>query len=227
MNEEDVLAWLSKTGTKKHRDGLARFAIPSDKAYGVGVGALRAYAKKIGTDPALAAKLWKTGELEPRLLAAFIDDPAKVTPARMDAWCKDFDNWAVVDTLCFACWDRSPHAWSKVAKWSKEKGEFQKRAAFAMLWSLSVHDKESPDAPFLRGLSLCEKAAGDDRNFVRKAVNMALRAVGKRNVALNKAAIAVAERLAASANAAARWNGKDALRELKSPSVVKRLGRKK
>lgn len=219
MQVPDILAWLERTGRAKVREGLARFAIPSDRAFGVPVGKLRAYAKHVGRDHALALALWKTDYLEARLLCAFIDDPDKVTAAQMDRWCKDFDNWAVVDTLCFACWDRSPHAWEKVARWAKEKGEFQKRAAFAMLWSLSVHDKASGDEPFLKGLALVERAAGDERHFVKKAVNMALRAVGKRNAALNRAAIGVAARLAASKEPAPRWNGKSALRELKTAKL--------
>ena len=223
MNAQAVLKWLGKNGTKKNRDALARFAIPSEQAFGVPMGALQKLAKQVGRNHALAAELWATGRLEPRLLCAYIDDPAKVTSAQMDRWCRQFDNWAVVDTLCFALFDRTPHAWSKVARWAKHREEFPKRAAFALLWGLTVHDKASGDAPFLGGLALIEAAAGDERNFVRKAVNMALRATGKRNAALNAAAIAVARRLAASPEAAARWNGKDALRELTSASVRKRL----
>jgi 3-methyladenine DNA glycosylase AlkD len=133
----------------------------------------------------------------------------------MEEWRRDFDNWAICDTACFALFDRTPHAWSKVRQWAGLKDEFGKRAAFALLWGLTVHDKRSGDEPFLKGLKLIEEAADDERNFVKKAVNMALRATGKRNAALRAAAVAVAQRLAASDNAAARWNGKDALRELK------------
>ena len=141
----------------------------------------------------------------------------------MDRWCKDFDNWAICDTICFNLFDRTPHAWAKVTQWSSKRDEFEKRTAFALLWSLTVHDRSAGNEQFVQGLALIERAAGDERNFVKKAVNMALRAIGKRNRALNAAAVAVARRLAASDDATARWVGKDALRELTSPSVAKRL----
>jgi 3-methyladenine DNA glycosylase AlkD len=141
----------------------------------------------------------------------------------MDRWCRDFDNWAFCDALSFNLFDRSPHAWDKVVEWSRREKEFEKRTAFALLWSLSVHDKGAANDAFLRGLELIEREAGDDRNFVKKATNMALRAIGKRNRALNTAAVAVARRLAKSDDASARWVGSDALRELTSPGVSKRL----
>ena len=144
----------------------------------------------------------------------------------MDAWCKDFDNWAICDTACFVLFDRSPHAFKKVAQWAKSKDEFTKRAAFALLASLTVHDKLATEQAFLRCLPLVEKAALDERNFVKKSVNWALRSVGKRSVALNRASIAVAERLATRTEAPPRWVGKDALRELKSPGVQKRLAKR-
>jgi len=223
---DSILAELKRRGTKGSRDGMARYAIASDKAFGVSVGTLRQLAKRLGTDRKLAAALWKSGWYEARMLATMVDDPALVTPAQMDRWCGDFDNWAICDTACFHLFDKTPHAWGRVTAWAKNKDEFGKRAAFALMWGLSVHDKQSGDAAFLRGLALIERAAGDDRNFVKKAVNMALRAVGKRNAALNAAAIAVARRLAASDEPAARWNGKDALRELTGPSVARRLAAK-
>jgi 3-methyladenine DNA glycosylase AlkD len=141
----------------------------------------------------------------------------------MDRWVRDFDNWAICDTACFALFDRTPHAWCKVAQWSRRREEFIKRTAFALLWSLTVHDKRAGDESFIQGLRLIEQAATDERHFVKKAVNMALRAIGKRNAALNAAAVAVAQRLSVSTQAAARWVGKDALRELTGPSVTRRL----
>jgi len=220
---EYALAWLEKNGSKAGRDGMARYNIPSDKAFGVPMNRIQALAKELGKDHALAEALWKTDRYEARLLAAYVDEPARVTIAQMDRWCRDFDNWGVVDTLCFALFDRTSGAWSRVDKWAAMKGEFQKRAAFALLWGLTVHDKASGDAPFLKALKLVEGAAADERHFVKKAVNMALRAVGKRSAALNKAAIAVAERLAAAADPAPRWVGKDALRELRDPALARRL----
>ena len=210
----DVVAWLKKKGTKAERDGMARFALPSDKAFGVSVGTLKQHAKSLGRDHDLAAALWATGWYEARMLATMIDEPERVTPAQMDRWCRDFDNWGICDTACFHLFDRTPHAWGKVTAWAKKRAEYEKRAAFALLWGLTVHDKRSGDAPFLDGLGLIEAAADDDRHYVKKAVNMALRATGKRNRALNAAAVAVAKRLAASEHPPARWIGKDALREL-------------
>jgi 3-methyladenine DNA glycosylase AlkD len=141
----------------------------------------------------------------------------------MDRWCRDFDNWGICDTVCFHLFDRTPHAWAKIAQWHDRREEFVKRAAFALLWGLTVHDKHAGDEPFAQGLLKVELAATDERHFVKKSVNMALRAVGKRNPALNAAAVTVARRLADSPQAAARWVGKDALRELTSSAVIRRL----
>ena len=152
-----------------------------------------------------------------------IDDPSAVTAAQMDRWCKDFDNWAFCDAMSFNLFDRTPYAWAKVAQWSTRRSEFEKRTAFALLWSLTVHDKAAGDERFEEGLAIIEREAGDERHFVKKATNMALRAIGKRNRALNSSAVIVARRLANSKDATARWVGKDALRELTSPAVTKRL----
>ncbi len=143
----------------------------------------------------------------------------------MDRWAKSFDNWAICDTACFHLFDRTPLAWAKVEAWASRKEEFVKRAAFALLASLAVHDKNAPDDGFIRGLAFIENAANDQRNFVKKAVNWALRAIGKRNAALHSSALAVAKRLAAHAEVTPRWVGKDALRELRGPSVARRLGK--
>ena len=218
-----VLAWLERKGSPQVRAGMARYAIPSDKAFGIPVGVLRQEGKRLGPDHALAAALWKTGLYEARMLASFVDDPASVIPAQMDRWCADFDSWAICDTACFALFDRSPHAWRKVEQWAGRGEEFVKRAAFALLASLSLHDKRTGDAPFAKGLALIERAATDERNFVKKGVNWALRSIGRRSTPLHANAVAVAKRLAASHNAAARWVGKDALRDLASPASQKRL----
>jgi 3-methyladenine DNA glycosylase AlkD len=204
---------------------MARYGIVSPKAFGVGVAPLRARAKRLGRDHALALALWETGWFEARMLAVLVDDPARVTPVQMDGWARDFDNWAVCDTACFALFDRTPHAWRKITTWSGRRGEFVKRAAFALLASVALHDKGAPDAPFLRGLRLIERAATDERNFVKKAVNWALRAIGGRNRELNREAIEVSRRLAASEDATARWVGKDALRAFASPAMQKRVAR--
>lgn len=223
---EDVktaLDWLKANATKAVRDGMARYAIPSERAFGVSVKNIQLLAKRLGRSHELAAALWNTGWYEARMLASYVDEPARVTPAQMDRWCREFDNWAICDTVCFALFDRTPHAWGKVEQWSRRRDEFVKRAAFALLWALNAHDETAGDDQFARGLKLIESAATDERNFVKKAVNMALRAIGKRSSALHANAVAVAQRLADSPDASARWVGKNALRELTSPAVARRL----
>lgn len=223
---DSVVALLKSKATKATRDGMARYGIPSENALGATVGTLRQVAKGIGRDHQLADDLWKTGIYEARMLATFVDDPALVTPAQMDRWRRDFDSWAICDTACFHLFDKTPHAWAKVRKWATLKEEFGKRAAFALIASLTVHDKTSGDEPFAVSLVLIENAASDDRNFVKKAVDWALRSVGKRSPKLHAAAIATAERLIASPHASAKWIGRTSLRELRSPGVAKRLAKK-
>lgn len=202
---------------------MARYGVPSDNALGVTMSNMKKLGKELGPNHALAAALWDTGLYEARMVASLIDEPARVTSAQMDRWCRDFDNWGLCDTVCFALFDRTPHAWAKVTKWSSRREEFAKRAAFALLWGLTVHDKQADDSLFVGGLRLIERAAEDERHFVKKSVNMALRAVGKRNRALNTAAIATARRLSESSESTAKWVGKDALRELTSASLARRL----
>jgi 3-methyladenine DNA glycosylase AlkD len=218
-----ALAWLKKHSKKSVRDGMARYAIPSDKALGVLMGDIQKLGRQLGRDHALALALWKTDVYEARMLCAYVDEPARVTPAQMDAQARAFDNWAICDTLCFALWVRSPHAFKKIHQWASHRDEYVKRASFALLASMALKHKESTDADYLRCLPLIEKAASDERNFVKKGVSWALRGVGRRSAALNKASIALAKKLAASEDAAPRWIGKDALRELSSAAVQKRL----
>ena len=220
---EYALAWLKKRGTKRNREGMARYGIVAKKVFGVSMGTMQSLAKKLGKSHELSRALWKTGWYEARMLASMVGEPDKVTPAEMERWARAFENWAVCDTMTFKLWDRTPHAWAKVNEWSTRDEEFVKRAAFALLASLTVHDKKAPDENYLKGLELIEREAADGRNFVRKAVNWALRSIGKRNPALNKEAVSVASRMAESDNAAERWVGKDALRELTSPAVQERL----
>ena len=220
---EAALVWLKKHSTRATRDGMARYAIPSDNAYGVAMKDIKALGKQLGQRNDLAIALWDTGVYEARMLTSFVADPALLKSTQMNRWCKDFDNWAICDAMCFNLFDRSPHRWAKVKQWSTSRKEFEKRTAFALLWSLSVHDKQAADEQFIDGLALIERAANDERNFVKKAVNMALRAVGKRNQKLNAAALVLARRLSESEDQTARWVGRDALRELTSASVKKRL----
>ena len=159
------------------------------------------------------------------MLACFVDEPERVTAAQMDRWCRDFDNWGICDTACFHLFDRTSFAWDKARQWSKSPSEFIKRAGFALMASLVAHDKSARDPQFLALLPLIEEGARDERNFVKKAVNWALRTIGKHSLNLNKVAVTTAKRLAASKEAAPRWVGKDALRELASPKVRARLSR--
>lgn len=222
-----VLRELERKGSRRTRDEmLTRYGITAPKAFGVPVGVIKAMGKKLGTDHALALALWDTGWYEARLLTAFVDDPAKVTAAQMDRWARDFDNWGVCDTLCFSLFDRTPHAWRKAEQWAKQDAEFVKRAGYALLACLALHDKAASDARFLKSLEWIESGADDDRNFVKKGVSWALRLVGRRNQSLNAAAVELCERLVESPAPAARWNGKQALRELTSPLVKRQLAGK-
>jgi 3-methyladenine DNA glycosylase AlkD len=205
---------------------MARYAIPSQHAYGVAMKDIKALGQRLGRRQELAVALWHTGVYEARMLVSFVGDPAALTAAQMDRWCRDFDNWGLCDTVCFVLFDKTPHAWTTVKRWAGRRGEFTKRAAFALLWGLSVHDKNAADRAFVEGLVLIERAADDDRHFVKKGVNMALRAVGKRSPPLHAAAVKVATRLATSSQGSAQWIGKDALRELGSSSVARRIAKR-
>jgi 3-methyladenine DNA glycosylase AlkD len=219
----EVLAWLERTGTREDREGMARYGIVAARAFGVPVGALRKKGKELGRSHELAAALWASGWYEARLLAAFVDDPARVTPAQMDRWARDFENWADCDTVCFHLFDKTPHALARVAAWAKRREEFVKRAAFALLASVALHDKALPDGHFAKLLPLVERGAADDRNFVKKGVLWALRGIGERSPALRAEALAVARRLAAADGSAERWVGRSALRELNSAAATRRL----
>jgi 3-methyladenine DNA glycosylase AlkD len=218
---------LERKSTKRDRDNLARFGITATRPFGVSMANLRGLAKQLGPSHDLAAALWITERYEARMLACLIDEPARVTAAQMDRWCRDFDNWAIADTACFYLFDRTAAAWTKVVAWSKRRDEFGKRAAFALLASLALHSPaDAADQPFLNSLSIIEDAALDQRNFVKKAVNWALRAIGERNRILHTAACGVARRLAESHDGSARWLGTDASKQLQRPPVLKRLAAK-
>ena len=221
-----AIALLKRKSSRTYRAGMVRYAIPTDRAFGVPVGSIRSVAKQVGRDHQLALALWKTGWFEARMLATMVDEPALVTPSQMDRWSGDFDNWAICDTACFGLFDRSPHAFRKVTEWAPRKEEFVRRAAFALMASVALHDKKSPDRPFVRWLSLIERGAKDDRNFVKKGVSWALRTVGARNLALHRRAIALSKRLAKSEVQSERWVGNDALRDLQRPLVATRVARK-
>ena len=226
MTRDEALAWLKRSGTRREALGLARYGIVAPRAFGVPMSRLLALKKRIGTDRALAAALWKSGWYEARLLAAMVDDPKQVTRRQMDAWARAFDNWGVCDTVCWHLFDYTPFAFEKARQWSRSPREFVKRGGFALMASLVLRDKTAPDARFVALLPLIEKGARDERNFVKKGVNWALRTVGKRSRTVHAAALASAKRLAESEEPSCRWVGKDALRELASPKVRARVARR-
>ena len=201
-------------GNKRNIEGMARFGITSNQVLGVSVTTLRKYARSIPKDHALAQKLWNTGILEARMLACFIDKPELVTKRQMDAWARDFDNWAICDTCCLSLFDKTPHAFEKAHSWSKQKREFVKRAGFALMACLAWHDTRSPNERFREFFVPIRREATDERNTVRKAVNWALRQIGKRNETMLRQAIAQATMILTIDSPSARWIASDALREL-------------
>jgi 3-methyladenine DNA glycosylase AlkD len=216
----DCVAELERHADPAIRDGLARYGIvTADRTIGVRVGDIRAIAKPRRRNHALALELWETQIYEARFLAVMVDDPAQVSPEQMDSWRSGFDNWATCDTACFDLFDKTPHAFDAIDRWAGLNDEFGRRAAFALLASVALHAKKLPDQPFLDRLPLIEAAAADGRNFVKKGVNWALRAVGRRSPPLNSAGIELAERLADSQIASERWVGKDALKALRDPRL--------
>ncbi|MEM8591255.1 MAG: DNA alkylation repair protein [Pseudomonadota bacterium] len=217
MTPKDVLTWLRAEASEAHRASLARYGIPTEGALGVPMGVMKKQAKAWGYHHALALELWKDGGYEARTMAAHLADPAELTGDRMDAWTADFDNWAICDTCCYQLFAKATPRWEKVKTWAPEEEEFVKRAAFALIWALTRHDKNAPDAAFTATFPLIEAAASDDRPLVHKAVDMALRAIGKRNRALNEAATAFAQSIAHTKP------GKKALRELTSEKVRAKL----
>jgi 3-methyladenine DNA glycosylase AlkD len=235
-----LLSELRAMGSAKDRAGMARYGIDVADAFGVSVYALREIAQRLGTDHALALALWETGNREARLLACFVDDPAEVTEAQLEAWAGGFASWDVCDQATTSLFDLTPHARRKAAEWTRRDGEWVKRAGFALIAGLAVHDRLASDRGFAELLPEIERGAFDDRNYVKKAVSWALRNVGKRSRALNAVALACAERIRAAADAraggarggdasarAARWVAADVIRELSSEKVRARLGRER
>ena len=221
-----VVAELRARANPANVAGMARYGINPENTLGVSIPSLRAMAKRIGTDHALARELWASGIHEARVLAGLVDDPALVTAAQLERWAKDFDSWDVCDGVCSNLFDRTPHAWDKAVAWSARSREFVKRAGFVLMAALAVHDKKAPDERFREFFPLIEREAVDERNFVKKAVNWALRQIGKRNRALNRDAIAAAKRIRKIDSRSARWIAADALRELESDAVRERLSKR-
>jgi 3-methyladenine DNA glycosylase AlkD len=218
-----VVAKLRALGDPKNVEGMARFGIDVPDALGVSAPNLRKLAKEIGKDHKLAGQLWKTGIHDARLLATLVDDPVKVTVAQMERWVKDINSWALCDAACGCLFDKTPYAWDKAIEWPAGDEEYVKRAGFVLMATLAVHDKQAPDERFERFLPYLVEHATDERNFVKKAVNWALRQIGKRNRRLNKLAIRTGRQIGKLDSRAARWIASDALRELDSEKVKARL----
>jgi 3-methyladenine DNA glycosylase AlkD len=221
-----VLRELQGLADPKVRAKLAYFGISARKAHGISTPVLHALARRIGRNQDLAEELWSSGVHEARILAALVGEPEKITAVQMERWVRDFDSWDVVDSACCYLYAGAKPAWKKIYEWSKRRGEFEKRAAFSLAAYLSYKDKTAENTRFEKFLPVIEREACDERNFVRKAVNWALRNIGKRNLELNRAAIQAAERIRRQESRSARWMAADALRELKSEAVQARLRKK-
>ena len=217
---------LEKLKSQAHPDqlgGMARYGMKPDGRLGVSVPYMRKLAKEIGRDHWLALELWQTSIVEARMVAALVDEPDKLTEQQMEDWVCDFNSWDVCDQVCLNLFEKSPLAWKKVRDWSERDEEFVKRAAFSLIACLAWHNKTADDEQFLEWLTIIKRGATDERNFVKKAVNWALRTIGKINPRLNKAAISAAREIQKLDSKAARWIAADALRELQSEAVRTRL----
>jgi 3-methyladenine DNA glycosylase AlkD len=213
MTTEEIIVHLKSQANPKNVEGMARFGINPKNTFGISIPVLRKLAKEIGKNHALAQELWNTGFHEARLLAGFIDSPKDVTEKQMDAWAGEFDSWDVCDQVCSTLFDKTPFAFAKAHQWSRDKREFVRRAGFAMMAVLAVHDKKASDAKFLEFFPLIKQYSIDERNFVRKSVNWALRQIGKRNSNLFDKATILAEEIREMPSGTARWIAGDALRE--------------
>jgi len=223
MRTSEVMVELRRLGDPAVVSGMKRFGLPTGNALGISAPKLRSFAKRIGRDQDLSLKLWHTGAMEARVLAALIGDPQKVTKRQMERWVKDFDSWGVCDACCGVLFVYSPYALEAAFRWACSEREFVKRAGFVMMAEIAIHLKTLGDREFLPMLKLIRRESVDERNFVRKAVNWALRQIGKRNNRLNRLCIGEAKRIQASSSRSARWIANDALRELQSAPVQRRF----
>lgn len=220
---DDVLTYLKSQANAENVAGMARFGISANNTLGISIPVLRALARKIGRDHDLAGQLWASGIHEARILAGMVDDPGLVTQEQAERWVADFDSWDVCDQCCMNLLEKLPGAYSRAIEWTERDEEFVKRAGFALMACLAWHDKQAGDAQFIRFLPAIRRESSDGRNFVKKAVNWALRNIGKRNRNLNRKAIEIAEEIAKIDSKVARWIAADALRELTGETVQKKL----
>ena len=223
---EEVLNRLKQVAKPDQLDGMASFGMKAERRLGVSVPDMRKLAKELGKNHDLALDLWKTGILDAQIVAAMIDDPEKVTEAQMEEWVKGINSWDVCDQTCMNLFEKTPLAWKKILDWSNREEEFVKRTAFSLIACLAWHDKETADEKFIELLPVLRREATDERNFVKKAVNWALRNIGKRNQVLNSAALQAAKEIQQLNSKTARWIAANAIRELESQAVQKRLREK-
>jgi 3-methyladenine DNA glycosylase AlkD len=220
---EKILKELKKLATPEARDAQKYFGISNHASYGLRTPQMRSLAKKIGKNQQLALQLWKTGIHEARHVAIFIADPEQFSEKLMEQWLKDFDSWDTVDNCCGTVFEKTPWAFDKAIEWTRRDKEYEKRAGFVMMAELAVHDKKAKDEKFEAFLPYLIAESHDDRNFVKKAINWALRQVGKRNTRLCKKAIATAKKIYARGDTASRWIASDALRELEKYQREKKI----
>jgi 3-methyladenine DNA glycosylase AlkD len=219
----DVLGKLRSKAQPEQLKGMARYGMTIENRLGVSVPDMRKLAKELGRDHKLALSLWKAGVAEAKILAGMVGDPDKLTEEQMEEWVKGIDSWDVCDQVCMNLFEKNRLAWKKIIDWSGRKEEFVKRTAFSLIACLAWHDKKASDEKFIELLPVITRAATDERNFVKKAVNWALRNIGKRNLNLNKAAISAARRIQRLDSKAARWIAADAIRELESEAIQSKL----
>ena len=227
MKYREIIKQLKSLSNPEAVEGMARFGINPRNTFGVSIPNLRKIAKAAGKDHKLALQLWDSGIHEARILSGFIDDPALVTLEQMEEWASDFDSWDVCDQVCSNLFDKTSSAYQKAIEWAGREDEFVKRAGFVLMATLAVHDKAAGENEFEKFLSMIKREASDGRNFVKKAVNWALRQIGKRNAYLNKLAVKTAVEIQKLHSRSARWIAADAIRELESEAVQRRLGNKR
>jgi len=223
MTVDEVIQELKKFESSHNREGMKRFGINVEKAFGISVTKLRSIAKKIGKDHQLAIQLWNSEIHEARILASMVDDPNLVTKSQMNNWVKDFNSWDLCDQVCSNLFCKTSYAEDKIFEWSKSKKEFIRRAAFSLIACLAVRDKKRRDEEFLIFFDLIKKYSTDERNFVKKSVNWSLRQIGKRSLFLNTKSIDLAKEILEISSTSAKWISKDAIRELTNPNTIKRI----
>jgi 3-methyladenine DNA glycosylase AlkD len=224
VNHNEILARLRSMGSENDRQGMARFGINTEHALGISIYELRKVAREIGTNHELALQLWATGVHEARILASYIDDPAQLTAEQLETWVADFDSWDLCDQVC-GLFEQTPFVHRKIIEWSRREEEFVRRAAFAMIAGLAVHDRQLSNSVFEQYFRLIVESSTDERRYVKKAVNWALRNIGKRNPVLNQRATMIAVHLKQSKSRSARWIGSNAYLELTGEKVQSRLER--